>query len=116
MPLAVLGAASGCRGELESDKKSDRGLCEVSHFVEVQVIECEIRDLVHKTAILGTHTKVVSEVEIEAATVDKCGPGLACDAIHRGQGSVRRIEDQRAGSRQRVRSNVRDLEGKVRHE
>src|SRR5215813_4689424 len=39
LPAAVLSRTAGIWGELESDEKSDGGLCEVSHFVEIQRVD-----------------------------------------------------------------------------
>src|SRR2546425_10520714 len=52
------------RWELESEKESDGGLCQVSDFVEVEGVELKVGNLVHEAAILGAHTKVGCDVEI----------------------------------------------------
>src|SRR5438128_1170049 len=81
-PARRVGPRAGVRGGLKSDEESDRGLCEVGYFVEIQVIECEIGNLVHQAAIFRAYSEVACQIEIDAPTVDKCRLGLALDSIH----------------------------------
>ena len=82
-------------------------------LVEVQAVQREIRNLVDEPAILGTHSEVVSEIEIDAAAVNERGFSLSFDAIDRDP--ICRIEDQRAAASQRVGPNFRRVHREVRN-
>src|SRR5437773_9044665 len=101
-------------GESIAEVESDGGLCEVSYFVEVQRVQCEIRSLKDQTAVFGANTEVARDVEVEAAAVDECSLRLPIDSIR--QEVIDWIEDQRAAARQSIGSNVRDSYWNVKHE
>src|SRR5215831_19258864 len=102
------------RGELESDKKSDRGLCEVGEFVEVQTAHVKVRNFVHESSILGTNTEVVSDIEVGPTAVDKCSTSLPVRS--RGDELIRGIEYERTASSQHIWPNTSHLNGNVRNQ
>src|SRR5215510_2501708 len=92
-----------CSGESESEKESDGGLCQVSEFVEVELAEPKVGNLVYQSAILGAHTKATRDIEIGAAAVDESTSRLLVQSRH--DEFVGRIEDQRSAATQ-LRSEV----------
>ena len=108
-PLSLLAAFSGLTAGLESEKESDGWLCKVGDFIEVQAVECEIGDVIDKTAVFGTHAEVACNVVIQTAAINKRRFGLPAHAI--STRPVCGIKDERTGSCQQVRANPRDPGG-----
>src|SRR5262245_56165764 len=85
---------------LESEKKSDRGLCQVSEFVDVEFVEPEVGNFVYKPAILRANTEHPCEIETGTAAVYEAA---ACLTVRTGHDELLgRIEDQCATAAQRV--------------
>jgi hypothetical protein len=101
-----------CSGESESEKESDGGLCQVSEFVEVELAEPKIGDLVYKPAILGAYSKVIRDIEIGAAAIDESTSGLPVRTSH--DELVSGIENECSAASQHVRSDASNVNGDVR--
>ena len=80
----------------------------MSDFVEVQTVYGEVRYLEQEASIFGADTKVMGQVEIDAATINECGLGLPFNTVD--QKFVRGIENQRSGPGQCVRSDACDAQ------
>ena len=73
----------------------------MSEFVEIEPVDVEVGNLVHKAAIFRAHTKVARDVEIGSAAVHKSSTRLSFGAAHDKLFS--RIEDQCSTAAERVR-------------
>ena len=80
----------------ESKEESERGLCEMRYFVEIQTREAKIWDLVHQTTVFRAHTDVGRDIEVDSASIHEGCLGLSTHPIH--DEFVCGIEDQRAGA------------------
>src|SRR5205814_4455344 len=75
-PPSVFVRPAGVHGELESDKESDGGLCQVREFVETESVEPKVGDLVYQAAILRANTKVLRNIEIGSAAIHESATRL----------------------------------------
>src|SRR5262245_28607375 len=101
-------------GDLESDKESDRRLCKVSELVDIQSVETKVGDLVYQAAILGAHTKLLSNVEIGAATIHESAARLSFRSSHNEL--LSRIEDQCPAAAQHVWPNASQVNRNARNQ
>ena len=84
----------------------------MSEFVDVELAETKVGDLVYKPAIFGAYTKAFRDIEIGAAAIDESTSRLPVRSGH--DELVSRIEDQCSGASQHIRSDASYVNGEVR--
>ena len=98
------GTLKGEKGELESEEETQGRLCQVGELVEIEPVDIEVGDLVHKAAIFRAHTKVARDVEVGSAAVNEGSARLSFGAAH--DKLLSRIENQCSTAAERVRAEV----------
>jgi hypothetical protein len=110
-PLWLMPSIHQCRNSRSHDFQYAQ-LCQVSEFVEVELAEPKIGDLVYKPAILGAYSKVIRDIEIGAAAIDESTSGLPVRTSH--DELVSGIENECFAASQHVRSDASNVNGDVR--
>src|SRR5262245_58385808 len=103
-PDVRVASAGGPVESLEADDNSSGRLCKVGEFVEIQLIELKVGNLIQKAPILCTKSDIVRDSKIRAASVYKGATSLLIGSRH--DELVCGIEEHSTSASQDIRLDV----------